>query len=54
MIIEAFFMSELVPDKKDGKQKYIGCIDYKGKAMKAIFFNNEDAGVWFIDSFYEK
>ena len=54
MIIEAFFMAELIADEKDGKQKYIGSVNYNEKLMKAIFFNNEDAGVWFIDSFYEK
>lgn len=53
MIIEAFFMADLMPDEKDGKQKYMGTINYKEKIMKSIFYNNEDAGVWFIDSFYE-
>ena len=53
MIIEAFFMADLMPDEKDGKQKYIGSVNYKETRMKALFYNNEDAGVWFIDSFYE-
>lgn len=53
MIIEAFFMVELMDDIKRGKRKYIGSIDFKGKKMDAVFYNNEEAGVWFIDSFHE-
>lgn len=53
MMIEAFFFQELEEEVGgNGKMKYVGQIEYEGKQYKVIFYKNEDAGVYFVDSMH--
>lgn len=46
-------MSEPEIKKENVKKSHISSIDYNNKKITAIFYLNEDAGVYFINSFYE-
>ncbi|MCR5822178.1 MAG: hypothetical protein K6F85_04610 [Bacteroidales bacterium] len=53
-IIEAFFMLPLEKDTSRGKTQYTTRISHKNRNPIAVFYYNEKAGVYFVDSLHIK
>ena len=51
-IIEAFFLSSWEKEVHGLKVDYVAKVPHKNYTLKAVFFKNEDAGVYFINSLH--